>query len=201
MTAPEPRSTHLQELLDRLRQGDVAVRSQLLLQVRGRLERLAHAMLARFPNVRRWEDTDDVVQQALLRLLRSLEQLQPPSPAALFGLAAEEVRRVLLDLARHYRALNQAHATPHGPSLEQLACAPDSAATGSDHLERWSAFHEAVAQLPAEEREVASLVFYHGWKQVQMAELLQVSLSTVQRRWQAACLRLNELLRGAIPDV
>src|SRR5262249_31686133 len=30
-------------------------------------------------------------------------------------------------------------------------------------LERWAAFHEAVETLPAEQREVVGLTFYHGW--------------------------------------
>jgi RNA polymerase sigma-70 factor (ECF subfamily) len=68
-------------------------------------------------------------------------------------------------------------------------------------LERWTAFHEAVERLPAEEREVVGLVFYHGWAKVQIAELFGVDERTVRRWWRSACVRLNEALGGELPEV
>ncbi len=61
-------------------------------------------------------------------------------------------------------------------------------------LERWSAFHEEVARLPVEEREVVSLVFYHGWTQGEVAELVGTTERTVRRHWKAAMLKLNHIL-------
>jgi DNA-directed RNA polymerase specialized sigma24 family protein len=37
-------------------------------------------------------------------------------------------------------------------------------------------------QLPAQERGVVSLMFYHGWTQPQIAELFQVDQRTIRRR-------------------
>ena len=42
-------------------------------------------------------------------------------------------------------------------------------------LDRMSAFHEAVAAMPTEEREAVSLTYYHGWKQLEIAKLFGVS--------------------------
>jgi DNA-directed RNA polymerase specialized sigma24 family protein len=55
----------------------------------------------------------------------------------------------------------------------------------------------AVAFPP--EREVIALVFYHGGTQTQVADLLQVDERTVRRRWQAACLRLNQSVGDRLP--
>jgi RNA polymerase sigma factor (sigma-70 family) len=66
-------------------------------------------------------------------------------------------------------------------------------------LDLWAAFHAAVEHLPAAEREVVGLAFYHGWTHARIAELLQVSERTVRRHWQSACLRLNEALGGRLP--
>src|SRR5438045_2374951 len=88
--------------LDRMRAGDPAAADELVRRVGGRLERLAHKMLRRYRNVRRWADTDDVYQGAMLRLLHSLRQVRPGSVRDFFGLAAEHLRRELLDLARHF---------------------------------------------------------------------------------------------------
>ena len=69
----------------------------------------------------------------------------------------------------------------------------------SGELEMWRRFHEAVERLPAEEREVVGLAFYHGWTHARIAELLQTSERTVRRHWQSAGLRLNEALGGRLP--
>jgi RNA polymerase sigma factor (sigma-70 family) len=66
----------------------------------------------------------------------------------------------------------------------------------AEDLERWSSFHQGVGELPDEEREVVVLVFYHGWSQSQVAELLGLSVRTVQRRWQSALRTLHQRLHS-----
>jgi RNA polymerase sigma-70 factor (ECF subfamily) len=138
----------------------------------------------------------------LLRLLNTLRRLEPESTRHFFNLAAVHIRRELLDLARRFRrvecvCLTPAHATRQnaGEGLLQAA----EAATEDHDLDLWCQFHEAVEQLPAAEREVMGLVFYHGWTQAQIAELLEVDERTIRRRWQSACVRLHELVGGDLP--
>jgi RNA polymerase sigma factor (sigma-70 family) len=57
-----------------------------------------------------------------------------------------------------------------------------------------------VARLPVEEREVVGLVFYHGYTQAEVAELLQVSGRTVKRLWQAALRKLHRRLHDNEPE-
>lgn len=183
----------LNDLLARAKAGDAAARDDLIRRCARRLELLTRKMLKGFPGVRRYEETGDVFQNAVVRLVRALEAVTPGSTRDFFGLAAEQIRRELIDLARHYRG-------PMGPD-RNLAPAPmpDAAAPAGDDLERWTAFHEAVHRLPAEEREVFMLTFYHGWTQVEIAELFGVDERTVRRRWQAAAGRLGESLGGRLP--
>jgi RNA polymerase sigma-70 factor (ECF subfamily) len=194
----------MHEWLDSIQAGDRAAAEQLLLRVGQRLERLARKMLRRFPGVQRWADTGDVLQNATLRLLRALHEVRPADTREFFSLAGEQMRRELLDLSRHFygpQGEGANHASVAGATDSQAAeCAPPDRADDADDLERWCAFHEAVAQLPAEEREVISLVFYHGWTQEQIAELFQVDVRTVRRRWQAACVRLAERVGGKLPQ-
>ncbi len=68
---------------------------------------------------------------------------------------------------------------------------------GTDDLNRWARFHAAVEGLPVEERETVGLVFYHGWTQAQVVELMQVTERTVQRWWRAAI----DTLREQVGDV
>jgi RNA polymerase sigma-70 factor (ECF subfamily) len=193
----------LHGLLDRLRAGDRAAADELLRTVGGRLERLVRHMLKGFPNVQRWADPGDVFQGAAMRLLRTLEAVRPESARAFLGLAAVHIRRELLDLARSFdgpRGLGATHvSSAPGSAPNPLAAAPDRGAD-SDELERWRQFHEAVERLPAEEREVVGLKFYHGWNEAQIAELFQVTQRTVRRWWRSAGRRLAEQLREGLPE-
>lgn len=191
------------ELLARIRAGDRAAQDALIRACQDRLERLARRMLRGFPNVRRWADTGDVLQNASMRLLRSVEQLDVADTRGLFNLAATTIRRELIDLARHFGGpegvgANHASLTPRS-GAPQVPDRPDPA-TDPVKLERWTALHEAVEKLPPEEREVFGLIFYHGWTQAQVGTLLGMDPRTVRRRWKAACAALHAGLDGMLPD-
>jgi RNA polymerase sigma-70 factor (ECF subfamily) len=187
--------------LEQMRAGDRRAADALLLAVGDRLERLARRMLKGFPQVRRRAETGDVLQGALVRLLRTLGELRPQTTRDFINLAAVHIRRELLDLARYFssRLDRPAGAPPAEGDTDPLGEVPDRDST-LDDLDRWAAFHEAVEGLPVEEREVVGLSFYHGWTQAQIAELLQVSDRQVRRYWSAASLRLEELLGERMPE-
>src|SRR5262245_4605216 len=96
-------TVYLNQRLDRMQAGDVQAQNELISKAQHRLEKLAGKMLQLFPQVRRWEAADDVLQNALLRLLRSLQQVRPANTREFFALAATHIRRELIDLARHYQ--------------------------------------------------------------------------------------------------
>jgi RNA polymerase sigma-70 factor (ECF subfamily) len=204
MSEPTPDTAQLHAWLDRMRAGDLAARDELLRRVCDRLRCLAAKMLRRFPGVARWAQTDDVLQNSLMRLLRALETVRPATMREFIGLVAEQMRRELLDMARHFYGplgLGANHNSHRHPS-EARGVSPELAdrADDAEDLERWSAFHEQVASLPTEEREVMGLIFYHGWAQADAAALLGVTIRTVQRRWHAALLRLQQVLGDPRPD-
>src|SRR5438309_1494875 len=102
MADASPSSIEIQGCLDRLRAGDAAARDELLRRACGRLELLTRRMLRGFPGVHRWEQTDDVLQNALVRLLRALKEIQPATTRDFLALSTKQIRRELIDLARHY---------------------------------------------------------------------------------------------------
>jgi RNA polymerase sigma-70 factor (ECF subfamily) len=186
-------TTQLLVLLERLRGGDLSAWDEVSRHLGGRLEQLARRMLRGFPGVRRWEQPDDVLQQATLRLLRALREAQPPSTRAFFGLAALQIRRELLDLARHYGGPEGPGSHHHTP-LEAGGTAPHEPldpAPGPAELEEWCAFHAQIQGLPEREREVVDLHFYQGVSKAEVAGLLGVDVRTVQRLWNAALQRLQ----------
>src|SRR5437773_551380 len=68
-------TVRLQRCLDRLQAGDESARRELLAGSCDRLLTLTRAMLRDYRRVKRWEETDDVVQNAIVRLHRALQTL------------------------------------------------------------------------------------------------------------------------------
>jgi RNA polymerase sigma-70 factor (ECF subfamily) len=196
-------TTLLQRRLDRLRAGDASARDELLSATCERLTRLARKMLKGYPTVQRWEQTDDVLQNAVLRLRRALEGVTPATVREYFGLAALQVRRELVDLVRHYYGpLGQGahHLTEAGhPEGGPNAPEPGDLTGDPGRLAAWAEFHRQIGALPADEREVVELLWYQGLSQAEAAAVMGISERTVQRHWQSARLRLRAALGDALP--
>jgi RNA polymerase sigma-70 factor (ECF subfamily) len=203
----EASTTMLQGLLDRFRAGDAGAGDELLSRACERLRRLTRKMLHQdYRRIKRFEDTDDVLQSAIARLLRALHATSPNSVQDYFQLAAAQIRRELIDLARHYYGPEGSGAN----RIPQLA-APGTEATSQPQLEpadltdqpsglaAWAEFHEQVEALPKEERAVFDLLWYDGMSKAEAASVLKVSLSTVKRWWLSARLRLRATLKGEPP--
>jgi RNA polymerase sigma factor (sigma-70 family) len=192
---PEPAfdSVNLQDYIRRWQAGDRSAANDLLRATGARLEKLARRMTRSFPNVRGQADTGDVLQNSLIRLLRTLRTLRPATTRDFFNLAAVHIRRELLDLAR--RCKGKAWLPLEVPDdSDRPAPQPEPEVTTTEDFELWVRFHEAVDELPVEEREVVGLVFYHGWTQVRIAALFNVDERTIRRRWSSACEKLRELV-------
>jgi RNA polymerase sigma-70 factor (ECF subfamily) len=162
-------------------------------------------MLKGHPAVRRWVESGDVLQGALMRLLRALNDVQPGSVRDFFALAAQQIRRELIDLARHYygpQGLGANHAThaAEGSGPQPAENAPDRG-TEPGGLADWCEFHARIEELPEEQREVVGLLFYQGLTQAEAAQLLGVTVRTVQRRWHAALLELHDTMKGQWPEL
>ena len=198
-------TTQIQRRLDRLRAGDASARDELLAIACERLGRLARKMLRGYPGVGRWEQTDDVLQNAAMRLCRAIDDIKPASVRSFINLAAVQIRRELIDLARHYggpQGPGRHHASRAGSNGSRAAPGPPDAAddTGDPaRLATWTEFHDQVGALPAEEREVFDLLWYQGLSQAEAAALLGVTERVVKYRWRSARLKLHELLGGRLP--
>jgi RNA polymerase sigma factor (sigma-70 family) len=198
MSEPGTTTVQVEHWLDRLRSGDQAARNLLLEQASRRLQKLATKMLRGYPRVGRWEQSDDVLQNALVRLNRALLDTTPESVRHFFNLAALEIRRELLDLAKHYSG-PQGHDANYdtvGSDVERFTSLP--AATESSEpatLEEWSRFHRQVELLPEEEREVFNLLWYEELTQPEAAAVLEISERTVARRWASCRLKFHALFQ------
>ncbi len=192
MSEPKPPSTTLQ-LLHRVGDGDAQAIDALIQHTSVRLTRLTRQMLQGFPGVGRWVEIEDVLQNALVRLLGALRAVKPATGQDFFALATLQIRRELIDLARHFagpRGIGANHDSgPQGVDKSDDTHEPSSIA-------QWTEMHERIDALPPEEREIMDLLFYQGLSQAEAAEVLKLSLRTVQRRWHDALWKLHQVWNG-----
>jgi RNA polymerase sigma factor (sigma-70 family) len=198
MAALEETTGEIQSWLDRLQSGHDAARDEVINHSCERLRKLARRMLRGYPRLRRWETTDDVLQNAMLRLHRSMAGVKPETTRDYLGLAATQIRRTLLDLTRHHFGPEGAGGNHHTDGNDDEP-AHQRATTQPENLDEWSALHEAVEALPDEEREVVGLLWYEGLTQIQAAHVLGVNERTIRRRWLSARCRLHDALDGDPP--
>ena len=184
---PKDQTTMLQGYIDKMLEGDDSYRQLLVDHAYGRLRLLVKKRMSLFPGVQRWEQTDDVLQEASLKLWKSLDAVKPATVRDFFGLAATQIRRTLLDLARHYggkQGIGAKHATNERGGDKGRA-QPEKAERTSDPvtLTEWTEFHKTVDGLPQDQREIFDLLYYHGLTQPEAAEILGMPLRTLKRRW------------------
>jgi RNA polymerase sigma factor (sigma-70 family) len=179
----------VEALLVRLRRGESDARHKLLMRTYERLRKLAAALLSRsFPRLRERHQLESVVHEAWIRLDQALAGTHPATPLDFFRFATHKVRQVLLDMVSradrcHEQPLSaDDSAEPADPSADpaQLAC--------------WTEFHERVEHLPAAQREVFELRFYHGLTNRQIAEMLGLAEKPVSRLWLAASEQVAQAL-------
>jgi RNA polymerase sigma factor (sigma-70 family) len=198
-------TTHLEQLVEQLQRGDASARQELLTCAGDGLLRLTRRMFRGEHRLKRWEQTDDVCQNASLRLYLALAEIKPTSVRDFFRLAALHIRRELIDLARHYygpQGLGTRQTTVRPGDTGPRSPPPYEQADASDEPSRlasWCEFHEQVARLPEEEREMFDLLWYQGLGQAEAAAIVGISERSLQRRWQAARLHLHRALHGVPP--
>jgi len=194
-------TTQIQALVDRLTQGDESARTDLVNCTWERLLKLTRQISLDYPPVRRWEQTEDIFQNASIRLWKALDKVPLKNARHFLRLAAEKIRFELIDLARHYQGpLGQGRhyqtKVPAGDTPTSTPDPMDRAGTTTDpsQVAQWSDIHAQVEKLPDDLKEVFDLLWYHDLQQKEVAQLLDVDVRTIKRRWRQARLQLQSML-------
>ena len=131
-----------------------------------------------------------LVHEAFVKLVGSAEQPGWESRAHFFSVAAEAMRRILIDHARKRKSVKRGGgAKPIPLSVVDLATEHDPA--------QILALNEALETLEAEDAraaEVVKLRFFAGLSVEETAETMGISERTAMREWAFARARLYELL-------
>jgi RNA polymerase sigma factor (TIGR02999 family) len=165
-------------LLD-IEQGDPKAAEQLLPLVYEELRKLAAQKLAQEKPGQTLQATA-LVHEAYLRLVGGEQTQDWDGRRHFFAAAAEAMRRILIDLARH----KQSRKAGGGRRRLDLDDIEPTLEEGDG--DRLLALDGALRQLEAEDPRKAELVklrFFAGLSAAQAADALGVSLSTAEKDW------------------
>ena len=165
-------------ILSAVEQGDPQAAEQLLPLVYNELRQLASQRLAQEKPGQTLQATA-LVHEAYLRLIGGDEYQHWNSRGHFFAAAAEAMRRILVENARHKRSLKAGG----GWHRVELADAEPSASNSNPDL---LDLNEALAKLELKDPRKANLVklrYFAGLTNEQAAAALEISPSTADNDW------------------
>jgi RNA polymerase sigma-70 factor (ECF subfamily) len=171
--------------------GDLSARDRLMPVVYEELRRRARAYLRREPAGHVLEPTA-LVHEAYLRLIKQ-DRLVWQNRAQFYGVAAQMMRRILVDQARA-RKMPKRSGRLARVSLADVAAGRHPREV--ELLDLDAALDELAAFDPRKSR-VAELRFFGGLSLEETGRVLDISMATVEREWQAARAWLYSRLKGA----
>jgi RNA polymerase sigma-70 factor, ECF subfamily len=185
------RSQHeVTRLLLDWRGGDRAALDQLVPIVQGELRRLARHYM-RGERDDHTLQTSALINEAYLRLVDH-KNIDWQNRAHFFGVAAQAMRRVLIDHARS-RGYQKRGGRKRVVNLD------DAAMVAEERASELVALDEALGELERfapRKAQIVELRYFGGLTGEEIAEVLDLSEATVQRDWQAAKLWLLRVMRG-----
>jgi RNA polymerase sigma-70 factor (ECF subfamily) len=177
------------DLLSRARNGDGAALDAILRRYMPRLQRWATGRLPRA--ARNFRDTQDIVQEALVRVVQHIEDFQPRHEAAFQAYARKILFNLIKDVSRREvprpftSVLDGNEVDPGPPPIEEVI--------GWELAERYEA---ALDRLRPEDREGIILRIEFGYSYQEIAEAMgKPSADAARMAVSRALLSLAEELR------
>ena len=174
-------SHEVTQLLRAWSDGDQAALSRLAPLVEAELHRLAGAYLRRERQGHTLQTTA-LVNEAYMRLIDD-SAVRWQNRAHFYGIAAQVMRRILVDHARR-RLKQKRGGDPLRVSLAEAERKP--AEEPSADIIALDEALSSLSQFDARKSQIVELKFFGGMQEEAIAEVLKISLRTVQREWNLA---------------
>ena len=166
------------QILNQIQQGNAAAAADLLPLVYAELRRLAsHRMALEKPG--QTLQPTALVHEAYIRLVDD-DAVKWDSRSHFFGAAAEAMRRILIDNARHRKSLKR------GRDLPAQEIAEADLIVSFDNLDDMLDLDAALTKLAVNEPDLAKLVelrYFAGLTVEEAAQALGLSTRTLKRNW------------------
>lgn len=169
-------------LLARIDRGDAAARDDLMGLVYGEFRAIAGNLMRQERAAHTLQPTA-LVHEAALRLLDGESVRRMKGRGYLFAAMTRAMRRILVDHARARAAACRGGNYQRVP-LDTVVDAVEN--TGRVELVALDEALERLSELNARQAEVVTMRFFGGFEMAEIADTLEVSLSTVEKDWRLA---------------
>lgn len=185
-------SREITRLLVAWSEGDESALDQLAPLIHAELHRLAHHYMSR-ERPGHLLQTSALINEAYIRLI-DWKNVRWQNRAHFFGVAAQLMRRILVDFARDRQYLKRGGGT----LLVSLSNAASFVVQRGEDFVALDEALTALAQIDPRKVRVVEMRFFAGLSVEEVAELLNVSKETVMRDWRLAKVWLLRELAGEI---
>ena len=183
---PESTMTHqapseITQMLIELTDGNQEVVNQILPHIYDELKRLSSSYLRRERADHTLQPTA-LVHEAYMKLVDQ-KRVQWQNRAHFFGIAAQVMRRILMDHARKHQA------DKRGGDAEKLPIEEEILVVSHDKSAELIALDDALQTLAAMDEQKAKIVelrYFGGLSIEETAEVMGVSVPTINRQWRMA---------------
>lgn len=169
------------QLLLKWSNGNQDAFSELLPLVYKELQKIAHRYLNRERSSNTLQTTA-LVHEAYLKLIDQ-NRVQWQNRAHFFGIAAQAMRRILVDNAR------QRLANKRGKGVEKVALDEGLVDVSDERAGNLVNLDEALsrlAEIDSQKSQIVELRYFGGLSIEETAEVLGVSVATINRQWRVA---------------
>lgn len=188
-----PSQGEITRLLADWSDGDPEALGRLMPLVFDELRQLARSHFRRESEGHTLQPTA-LVNEVYVRLVGQ-RQVQWDNRSQFFAFAAMLMRRILVDHAKARRAAKRGGGVQKLP-LEEALVVPAGAGAGADvDVVALDEALTALAQLDPRQARIVELRFFFGLTQEEVAEVLELSLTTVKREWRTARLWLYQQMQ------
>ncbi len=177
-------------LLEQARQGHAAAAEDLFVRLQAEMRRTAARLMQQQPADHTLQPTA-IVNEAVLRLLKSDALQDATNSRYLFGAANQAMSRALADHARLRRASKRADSHRQTPLDQVLDSLTET--SNVDFADLREAL-DLLKQTWPRQAEITELRFFAGLTTEQIAAVLEIAPATVKRDWALAKARLYRTL-------
>ncbi|MEL7447195.1 MAG: ECF-type sigma factor [Pseudomonadota bacterium] len=172
------------ELMSSWQSGDATAGDSLVKKIHSELEAIAAAKLSQ--EFHSSLSTGDLINEAMIRLSR-LDQIEFQDRAHILALASRIMRQILVDQARKRNADKRYHTK----------------VTLQTNIGEWQMPIELLAldmhlselrDIDPQRADIVEMRFFGGMSLTDISTVLDVSVATVKRRWQASRIWLHDRL-------
>lgn len=173
--------SEITQMLIELTGGNKDIVNQILPHIYDELRRLAGSYLRRERNDHTLQPTA-LVHEAYMKLIDQ-KQVKWQNRAHFFGIAAQVMRRILMDHARKHSAGKRGGEAEKLPLEEEILIVSHD--KSADLIALDDAL-EGLAEIDAQKAKIVELRYFGGLSIEETAEVMEVSVPTINRQWRMA---------------